>query len=288
MGKVTLNLIGASVHVPHTDGKALLTVLPNATHLGNSPETAPDGTRLSRHWPVLWEQKAGEDQWLTLPQPFLGARLEFVFDGSPCLLDLQGIASIATKSGGFQVDPAVLEHKHDDRVAAQILITSGRVEPLDEPEENRPVSWVPDFPQWSLNKAVAGLKVEIEGVEKVTAEANPYLEKVKRWNVYERDVAREQEVTLYLGNVCAEDVLDWARNSRNGSIDDRDFLWVYRLCEPSAIVALMTAGRLPVPRLRGTPVDAAANPAQAFQTVLGGGGLNGGECRSYLHPPLQF
>ena len=143
MAKVTLTIRGASVHVPHTDGKALLTVLPNATQLGTSPKTAIDGTPLVRHWPVLWEERDLEvdsPKWLRFPRRFLGSRLRFTFTGgTPTFPDLSAIDALAAQSW-LEIDPDVLRPQHDERVAGQILITTGTVAPsrIQRPDSRSP------------------------------------------------------------------------------------------------------------------------------------------------------
>jgi len=300
MAILVLNLVGVEAYVPNTDGKALLAVLPNATGLGRSPAGSHDGNRQARHLPILWEDVASTSPAsIGSPAIFPGARLSFQLQGTIPALDLTVIAQ-AAQQGWLTVDPALLSQTPDSRVSGQILINAGTVTQFQQMQPGYcAMTWSSASFGQSLTPVVGGLTVTIPGVTSVNAIAsrwvstNPAVPAVPL-SIYQRDLSGLQDtdqVQLYLGNICAEDVLDWPRNSFSvGNLarnKDSDFKWVYGLAQASDLATWTDAG-LPVPVVRGGGIDEDMAPTQAFAATWGGGGGAGCECNGLLHQASAF
>ena len=195
-------------------------------------------------------------------------------------------------TGWFETDPALLRAVHDDCMAAQILITAGRVAPLaDTVVGGCAIAWSKIGVPWSLDHIALGLTVEVEGIDSILAEAIPYVADVDTEELFRRDsLGEDDHVKLFVGNVCSGDVLDWARNSIAGRIADSDFGWVYGLSEKREISDIIVNNeKLPIPVVNGGDIDANCPPEKAFASVLGGGGGGAGcECCSCLDKPQEF
>ncbi len=286
MGVLNLNLVGANAYVPHTDGKALLAVMPNASRLGISASGALDGTLLTRHVPFIWEETVNADGVVSVsvPQVFLGARLAFNFDVSPAL-DLSAIMPIA-QAGWMDLDDAVLRASSNDRVSGQIVITSGVVGILRLPPPSCNPAWSrANFP-YSLSQVVPGLTIKIDNVTSVSATAATWVGAGEH-PMYSRLLKNGEEVQIYLGNLCAEDVLDWPRNSLANRAHDNDFKWIYGLSKHPELPEWV-AGGLPVPIVRGSGIQETDVPSVAFSSFWGGGGGAGCECNGCVDKPRTF
>lgn len=292
MRTVILKLIGPSIYVPHDKDKVMLGVLPNGTHLGSSKTDARDGAPLARHWPVVWDERFDKDgnKSLSFPEEFLGSRLVVRFKGlhvTPSDLDLTAIGTIAQK-GWIDIDPMFLEAKHHDYVSAQVLLTQGKVELLKEPAGGCATAWSSGGSGWSLDTVPAGLTVTVEKVERVEIEALSYIGLSPK-EVYYRDMTNDPNpLTVHLGNVCAENIAEWLHNSAGGRSNDTDFLWTYYLSKKSLADLVDANGKLRAPVVKGSPVDAADRPEDAFRSVRKAGGNVGCECRICLDKAKDF
>ncbi len=292
-----LHIVGAGAFVPHLDGKALLAVLPNATGLGRSPAGAHDGSTPARHLPILWENQVdanGVTSYGT-PRIFPGARLSFELKGTFPGLDLSAISPHSSQ-GWLAVDPAVMTAMPDARVSGQVLITAGTVTPYAQKAEMDCYSeWSSASFQQSLAPVVGGLTVKAPGVTSVTARADRWVtdspmiqpQDEEPITLFQRDLKDGDMVELFLGNCCAEDILDWPRNSVGSKSRDNDFKWVYNLTRPDDLGMWLRAG-LPVPVIQGGAIDADIDPLAAFAACWGGGGGAGCECNGMVVQPFNF
>jgi hypothetical protein len=292
-----LHIVGAGAFVPHLDGKALLAVLPNATGLGRSPAGAHDGFAPARHLPVLWENQVDSNGVTSYgtPRIFPGARLSFELNGTFPGLDLAAISPHSSQ-GWLPVDPAVMTAMPDARVSGQVLITAGTVTPYTQ------IAAMTCYSDWSSGKfkqslapVVGGLTVKTPGVTSVTARADRWVttspaitpKEEEPMPLFHRDLKDGDTVELFLGNCCAEDILDWPRNSVGNKSRDSDFKWIYGLTRPDDIGMWVRAG-LPVPVIQGGPIDADMDPLDAFAACWGGGGGAGCECNGLVTQPSSF
>jgi hypothetical protein len=291
MGVLILNVVGVNAYVPHTDENSLLVVMPNASRLGTSPAGALDGTPLARHLPFLYEETADADGnfSVTVPKPFPGARLSFLLDGTPSPpdLNLSAITPIAQK-GFLDLHANVLTATPDSRVSGQVLVTAGVVgifNPPPPPATCDPAWSRVGFPA-SLDTVVPGLTIRIEGVTLVQATAVTWVG-AGSFEIYNRLLDDDEEVQLYVGNLCAEDALDWPRNSVAGRIHDNDFKWIYGLSNSADLPDWINDG-LPVPVVNGSPIQDHFSSSQAFNSFWGGGGGAGCECNGCVDRPRTF
>jgi hypothetical protein len=287
MGTLRLKLFGVNAYVTRTDEKALLAVLPNASRLGASPAGALDGTPLPRHLPFIWEYtKEFGNFSVGRPEVFPGARLSFdlTYDPGPDTFDLSAISLLATK-GWLEVAPSLLEAKTDDRLAGQVLIQAGTVSVI---EEDCVKAWSRTF-DGSLDNVIIGLEVLIRNVKSIRAIATKWVgtgdpEK----EVFSRPDVGNQEVELRIGNFCAEDALDWPRNSDvSGRVHDTDFKWIYGLSGSNKLPAWIS-GTLPVPVVKGSPIRENFSPSFAFEKFWDGGGGAGCQCNGCIDKPANF
>jgi hypothetical protein len=287
MGTLRLKLLGVNAYVPHTNGKALLAVLPNASRLGASPAGSLDGTPLSCHLPFIWEYTIASGNFsVGRPEVFPGARLSFdlTYDPDPDLLDLSAISPLATK-GWLDVAPSLLKAKADDRLAGQVLIQAGTVSVI---EKDCDKAWSRTF-GGSLDTVVIGLEVLIKNVKSIRAIAtkwvgtgDPEKEVFRRVNIGER------EIELRIGNFCAEDALDWPQNSdASGRVRDADFKWIYNLSKSSKLHAWIN-GSLPVPVVKGSQIRDNFTPSFAFEKFWDGGGGAGCQCNGCIDKSADF
>jgi hypothetical protein len=285
MGVLNLKLLGINVYVPHIDKTALLVVLPNASRLGTSPVGALDGTSMKQHLPYLWEKKEKAGRFsVILPRVFLGARLSFELTGTPTGLDLSAVSPIAT-NGWLDVDPDLLKAAPDDRIAGQVLIKNGAIAVPAAGTCNKVWS-LGSFKQ-SLDQVVHDLTVRIEGVDSIKAIATPWVG-VDPKVIYENPkLAADDKVDLQVGNFCAEDVLDWPRNSVMDRTEDNDFKWIYGLSRRTTLSTWISNG-LPVPIVDGSKIHHDSSTSQAFKDFWGGGGWAGCECNGFVDKPGTF
>jgi hypothetical protein len=285
MGILTLKLIGVNAYVPHTDGKALLAVLPNGSRLGTSPANALDGTPLPRHLPFLWERTvdANGNFSVITPQPFPGARLSFQLTGTPTALDMSAVTPLSAQ-GWMEVDANLLNAAPDDRIAGQVLIKNGLASV--PPSGTCNMVWSRSFGN-SLAPVVHDLTLTIDGVDSITATATPWVG-VNPEDIYDRPkLGANETVELLVGNFCAEDALDWPRNSIAGRINDNDFKWVYGLSQSADLPTWISSG-LPVPIVDGSEIHDDFTPTFAFSRFWGGGGGAGCECNGFIDKPGTF
>ncbi len=151
----------------------------------------------------------------------------------------------------------------------------------------------------SLNPVVGGLTVTVSGVTAVKANATKWVStnpasikpaSVAPQVIYQRDLSGlkdTEQITIFLGNNCAEDVLNWPRNSASGRNSDSDFKWLYGLAQPSQLASWVNAG-LPVPIVPGGSIDQDMDPTLAFAQPWGGGGGVTCECNGMLHAATTF
>lgn len=290
MGVLILRFRGVNAYVPSEDKSAMLVVMPNATRLGTSPSSARDSTPLPRHLPMLWnEPVSANPRVLTLTEPvaFPGARLSFTLTGSPGALDLSGISHV-TSNAWLEVDPLALSTTPGDSVAGQVLITHGTVTEHVPAKCNK--AWPgTSFNSLSLVPVVPGIDVRIENVDSVEVIAMKWVDGGQTTELYpHRDLEADEEVNLFIGNVCAEDVLQWPRNSDGGRVQDDDFKWIFEVAQ-AQIASLPGAGSpLPAPVVDGSPIHITDSPADAFLAAWGGGGGAGCECNGCGGKPKPF
>lgn len=285
MGILKLKLLGVNAYVPHTDGQALLAVLPNASSLGTSPAGALDGTSLKQHVPFLWEktEKSGRFS-VVLPRVFLGARLSFVLGGTTTEPNFKAVSDLDSKCW-LDVDPDLLKAAADDRMAGQVVITRG-VATLP-PANSCNKAWSLGSFTKSLEPVINELTVEIQGVDSIKAVATPWVNIDPR-DLYDRqNIGANETVELRVGNFCAEDVLDWPRNSVAGRVRDRDFKWIYGLSRRATLPAWLSYG-LPVPVVEGSSIHDHITTSSAFEDFWGGGGGAGCECNGCVDKPGTF
>jgi len=277
MGTLVLQLRGVNAYVPSKDGKSLMVVMPNATRLGKSKRlNASDGTPLARHMPMLWESKEGDTSFLN-SRIFPAARLTFDLDGATTALDLASLAAIAD-SGWLDVDPYLLEAVPDERLGGQVLITAGVVTPLRD--SKCAMKWSHDEDDRSLLPVVQGLTVTIGGVERVRATVEPWVD-AGSGVVLDRVVPYAEKLELSIGNVCAEDVLDWPRNSVDNRASDEDFRWLYLLARKRS----RKSPPLAVPNVVGSTIRHDDDVFRALDTAFGGGGATGCQCSGCVDQP---
>ena len=287
MGILTLKLLGVNAYIPHADGRALLAVLPNGSRLGTSRATALDGTPLPRHIPFIWEKTVdlAGDFSVHKPKLFPGARLSLRLGGTPVPLDLSEVLPIAA-SGWLEVDPVLLNAAADDRLAGQVLITTGVVKVPPSGSCNK--VWSLGSFGKSLAPVVHGLTVTITGVSSISALAISWVGVAPRM-LYECScLAANDRVELHIGNFCAEDALDWPRNSVAGRINDNDFKRIYDLSNSSELAQWIASG-LPVPIVDGSEIRDNDTPSEAFKKATsGGGGGAACECNGLIDKPRTF
>ena len=286
MGTLKLRLFGANAYVPHTDGKALLVVLPNASHLGTSPTMALDGTPLPQHVPMHWNftTDLNGNFSVTRPELFLGSRLIFQLGGTPTPLDLSAISPLVAQ-GWLEVDPALLNVAADDRLAGQILIQSGVV---SAPMTGCNKAWSRTFNN-SLDSVVPELQVLIQGVSSIKVTALRWVGTGSPKDVFDQPtVGAGDTVELRVGNFCAGDALGWPRNSdASGRVHDADFKWIYALSKSASLPTWINGG-LPVPVVDGSAILENDSPSFAFGRVWGGGGGAGCQCNGCIERPANF
>ena len=286
MSIVYVHLVGANVYVPHASGTRLLAVLPNATRLGESPECVADGTKPATHRPVLYEERDVDGRLaLMVPESFVGSRLTFEFSPSPAL-ELSAIMPLA-KEGWFDIDPIALSETPGDGVAGQVLITAGKVSVYRRRGRPCNATWRPPDLGKSLVPLVRGLTVEVPSAFRVRAWRTSWVTDETE-EILNRKVAFGKIVHLFAGNLCAEDILDWTKNSshkvrRN---HDNDFKWLLALSKASAVSDYLRVNNvLPVPEVDGGPVEERHSVSEAFGTILSGGGGAACQCQGCVERP---
>lgn len=287
MGTLKLRLFGVNAYVPHTNGNALLAVLPNASCLGTSPKKALDCTPLPRHLPLIWEHKLEFGNFsVCRPEVFPGARLSFdlTYDPSPETPNFSAISQRATE-GWLEVAPSLLEAKADDRLAGQVLIQAGTASVI---EKDCAKAWSRAF-DGSLNTVIIGLEVLVKNVKSIKVIATKWIGTGDpKKEVFSRaDIG--EEIELRVGNFCAEDTLDWPQNSdaASGRVHDTDFKWAYGLSKSDKLPTWISGG-LPVPVVRGSQIRENFSPSFAFEKVWDGGGGAGCQCNGCIDKLAEF
>lgn len=292
MGTLIVNFVGANAYVPHQDGSKLLVVMPNASKLGKSPQqVAADGTPLSAHMPCLWEEKQEGRVWsIRGLRKFLGARLEVIPEGTPDDFDLSAVQE-PFRSSWLDIDPALLKPQPDPRLGAQVVLSHGTIERYLPPDYGTCTKeWEDPTVRLSTTPILTGLKATLRGVDKVTLRAEPWID-AKPAQLYVETLDEDDEVTLFIGNQCAEHLLAWPRHNnrpaRGGSrlqkTVDSDFRWLYQLAKnPEALKPF------PAPLVDGSPIEEDSEVPDAFDTAWGGGGAAACECNGCTGGPGSF
>ena len=291
-----IHFVGANLYIPNDDYTKLMVVLPNATRLGTSPDRVADGSRPSRHWPVLFEEREFDTRThYTVPAHFLGSRLRFDFGVTPSL-DLDVIKPHASL-GWFAAHPDVLKTPPGDSIAAQILVTAGTVSIYKPPLSGScNTEWSPKSPNAygeSLAPVIRGLTLTVENATKLDASAETWLTDPDTGApmgtrvIFSRSLSEDAQ--FFVGNQCAEDILRWDRNSVNGRAVDPDFRWLFGSSTNSSVASyLMKYLSLPALEVEGSKVDAGATVNDAFARVWKGGGAVGCECQGCVDKKQQY
>lgn len=294
MAQVSIKLRGATAYVPHSEGDALLAVLPNATHLGMSPKTALDGTPLARHWPIFWVRTFYEDgrESLTGPNHFLGSRLSFTVneENTPTGADLSELEEI-WDAVWLEINRSSTSRQPDHRISGQVLIDTGSVSVTQPSRILGPCrkAWSRAGLTWSLDPVILGLTVEIDEVERIELRAVPFIDVRPDDPLLAQDLEGVSRVDIEVGNVCAEDYLDWTGNAFGRRTPDSDFKWLFQLSTSDYIAGLLACGdKLPVPVVSGSTIAPYALPFAAFEQIWGGGGGVGCECEGVIDAPRAF
>ena len=279
MGKVNLVFRGVNAYVPMGSGKELLVVMPNATKLGKSRQTALDGSSLSSHMPTFFTRKLNQFGKPVIAVGklgyFPGARLKFSISGNPTAPDFSALDNITGNKTWLQADPQLLTPTPDKRVSGQVSLRNG-VASVATNSCNK--SWLKNSDGSSVSLGLApvilGINVAIDGVDTIELQADRWVDGTQHAKLLEETLGPNDELNLHVGNLCAEDILEWPTNSKaGGRIDDSDLKWIFDLMDSANVPA-----ELPTLEVKGTGLNDQLSASAAMRQAWGGGGGAGCQC----------
>lgn len=300
MATLKVHFVGVNAYVK--DGSAgLFVLMPNASRTGKSPApTIPDG-ELTRHLPVLWERvrQAGV-QVIRSHRVFLGSTLRFEVsgDGANQPFEIKGLEE-AFDAPWLKVDQQLFENEEsfksvNDRLAALVHVRFGTVTPyLHTKKADCGMKWTDPLEGRSLDPVVPGLTWTIEQVEEISVIATPWADEDPK-SIYSEDqeyTKRQGTVELFVGNQCAEDILQWPRqvvrvpsqggeNSRRTA--DLDFQWLHLLAPD---FKASKVGLEPILEVNGSDLTPDLSVAEIYAANWGGGGAAGCQCNGGCGEP---
>jgi|GEM_PF-5101817 len=280
--------VGVQAYVPFED--RLEIYFPNATKMGNSPQSPPNlQSPLGMHMPTIWQIDAGSAQ-LVHPEnlryfPWCEPVLDLT--NSPSSLDLTEVQTAGgAKDDRLKIsqakigDPAFLAGKMTLRkgTASTYLLGDpqcsvvGWCDNADGDQCADETATPPSYPDTAI---LGRLHVQIEFPSETIVNFTSLLS--ANAPVPDPIPITDFDAILVIGNPCAESHLRWQRNDIC-NFPDQDFSWIYQL------VNSPPASRPhPIMDQLRTGIKDTYTPQQVLQNIdLGGGGGLGCECMACI------